>query len=381
MNILMIIFYFPPISGGGAVVAADIANALARGHKVTVLAPNLAWDGPRYMPGIDPGIDQVRVDVPSGNIKIAARMCRAPLIKKGVGLGRERRFDFAFTIFHPFHMAPNAAVEIGRRLGIPVIIKIDDAVYARATSPLKKIQRRIERMLSTRTLGRASGILVANGRIKDLVGKFYNIPEERISIMPNGIDTGMFHTNAEKRPKTVVFSGGMYNHRGVDVLLNAAPAVIEKIPDARFVLLGEGPELAGLKKLAGDLGIGGSVEFAGWIPREAVAGRLADASVGIGPLRSTAVTRGALPIKALEYMAASLPVLGLKDTLPVDILEDGRNGYFVDGSEDLAARIILLLEDGKERDRMGKRSREISLKYDWSVVAKKIISEYECLGT
>ncbi len=381
MDILVVVFHFPPMSGGGAVVAADIANALAVDHKVTVLAPNLAWDGPRYMPGIDPRIDQVRADVPSGNIKIAARRCKGPLIKKGIELGREQKFDFVFTIFHPFHMVPNAAVEIGRRLGIPVIIKIDDAVYARATSPLKKIQRRIERMLSTRTLGRASGILVANDKIRDLVSRFYNIPGERISIMPNGIDAGMFHANAEKRPGIVVFSGGMYNHRGVDVLLNAAPAVIEKIPDARFVLLGEGPELAGLKKLAGDLGIGRSVEFAGWIPREAVAGRLAEASVGIGPLRSTAVTRGALPIKVLEYMGASLPVLGLRDTLPGDVLEDGRSGYFVDDSKDLAARIILLLGDGKERDGMGKRSREISLGYDWKLVAKKIISEYENLGT
>ena len=131
MNILFVVFHFPPISGGGVIVAVDIANSLAKiGHDVSVLTPNLEWDGPKYEPEVDSKVDIIRVNVPSkNNLKVAARRCKSPLIEKGIELGRNKKFDFIFTIFHPFHMAPNAAVSIGEKLEIPVIVKIDDAVY------------------------------------------------------------------------------------------------------------------------------------------------------------------------------------------------------------------------------------------------------------
>ena len=59
----------------------------------------------------------------------------------------------------------------------------------------------------------------------------------------------------------ILFSGVMYNHRGIDVLLNAAPTVIKKIPEVKFVLLGDGPELDNLKKIAENLKIEKNIEF------------------------------------------------------------------------------------------------------------------------
>ena len=54
MNILAIFFHFPPISGGGVIVAVDIVNSLAKnGHEITVLTPNLEWNGPKYEPEIN----------------------------------------------------------------------------------------------------------------------------------------------------------------------------------------------------------------------------------------------------------------------------------------------------------------------------------------
>ena len=170
MNILFVVFHFPPISGGGVIVAVDIANSLAKiGHEVSVLTPNLEWDGPKYEPKVDSKVDIIRVNVPSkNNLKIAARRCKSPLIEKGIELGRNKKFDFIFTIFHPFHMAPNAAVSIGEKLGIPVIVKIDDAVYEKSTG-LKSIQRRVEKLLSAKTLNKSSKILVANNETKEIV--------------------------------------------------------------------------------------------------------------------------------------------------------------------------------------------------------------------
>ena len=378
MNILFVVFHFPPISGGGVIVAVDIANSLAKiGHDVSVLTPNLEWDGPKYEPKVDSKVDIIRVNVPSkNNLKVAARRCKSPLIEKGIELGRNKKFDFIFTIFHPFHMAPNAAVSIGEKLGIPVIVKIDDAVYEKSTG-LKSIQRKVEKILSAKTLNKSSKILVANNETKEIVNEFYDVSPEKIEIMPNGIDTKIFHTNVVKKSKMILFSGVMYNHRGIDVLLNAAPTVIKKIPEVKFVLLGDGPELDNLKKIAENLKIEKNIEFKGWIKRDEVMNYLADASIAIGPLRSTTVTKNALPIKVLEYMASSLPILSQKDTLANDVLVDDENGYSVTDPEDLATKIIHILENNEKRIKMGTKSYEMSLKFDWENVAKKILTEYD----
>ena len=378
MNILFVVFHFPPISGGGVIVAVDIANSLAKiGHDVSVLTPNLEWDGPKYEPEVDSKVDIIRVNVPSkNNLKVAARRCKSPLIEKGIELGRNKKFDFIFTIFHPFHMAPNAAVSIGEKLEIPVIVKIDDAVYEKSTG-LKSIQRKVEKILSAKTLNKSSKILVANNETKEIVNEFYDVSPEKIEIMPNGIDTKIFHTSVIKKSKMILFSGVMYNHRGIDVLLNAAPTVIKKIPEVKFVLLGDGPELDNLKKIAENLKIEKNIEFKGWIKRDEVMNYLADASIAIGPLRSTTVTKNALPIKVLEYMASSLPILSQKNTLANDVLVDDENGYSVTDPEDLATKIIHILENNEKRIKMGTKSYEMSLKFDWENVAKKILTEYD----
>ena len=104
---------------------------------------------------------------------------------------------------------------------------------------------------------------------------------------------------------------------------------------------------------------------------------LADASIAIGPLRSTTVTKNALPIKVLEYMASSLPILSQKNTLANDVLVDDENGYSVTDPEDLATKIIHILENNEKRIKMGTKSYEMSLKFDWENVAKKILTEYD----
>ena len=84
------------------------------------------------------------------------------------------------------------------------------------------------------------------------------------------------------------------------MLLEAIPKIIRKIPDAKFILLGNGNELEKLKEIVLEKNLENSVEFKGWIEREKIPENISDASIGIGPLRLTDVTSRALPIKVLE---------------------------------------------------------------------------------
>ena len=376
MKILVPVFHFPPISGGGVVVITDIINKFAElGNEVTVITPDLYWNGEQFNPEINSKIKIIRTETPSRTkIKVAARRCQSNIKNKSIEVGKLNQFDFIFTIFHPFHLVPKAAVEAAKKLDIPSIVKVDDAIYEKS-SGIKSLQRKIEKMINGKTLRAGTKILVSNNETKKIIIDEYNVIQEKISIVPNGVDLSMFNITKKKNPKKVVFAGAMYYHRGLDVLLETIPLVIEKIPDAKFVLLGSGTEMDKLKEIVSKNKLDNSVEFKGWIKREKIPENIADASIGIGPLRLTEVTSRALPIKVLEYMAVSLPLIAQKGTLPNDFLENEKNGFFIENHIELAEKIILLLNEPKKVQNMGAHSLKLVQKFSWDQVVDSVINE------
>ena len=143
------VFHFPPISGGGVVVITDIINKFVEsGNDVTVITPDIEWNGEQYDPKIDSKIRVIRTETPSkSRIKVAARRCQANMKKRAIELGKHQKFDFVFSIFHPFHLVPKAAVEVAKELQIPSIVKIDDAIYEKSTG-IKSIQRKVEKIIN-----------------------------------------------------------------------------------------------------------------------------------------------------------------------------------------------------------------------------------------
>jgi len=375
------VFHFPPISGGGVVVIVELANKFAElGHDVTILTPDLEWKGDKYEPELNKKIVVEKVSTPSrSNLKIAARRCHDNMRKKGIELGKQNNYDFILSIFHPFHLVPKAAVECGKEIQKPVLIKVDDAIYEKAKG-IKKIQRKIEQMYNSKTLQNADKVLVMNDFTKKIVNEYYSVSDSRISIVTNGTDLEKFY-NSRENNKRIIFSGAMYHHRGVDVLLDCASKVIDEINDVEFLLLGDGPEMTKLQEFVSKNNLSKNIIFKGWVQREEIPEFLAKSSIGIGPLRSTDVTKGALPIKVLEYMASSLPILAIKGTLPEDILKNGNNGYVIENSEELAQKIIHILKNNDLRDQMGKNSNEMVQKFDWKNVVESIIDEYQSINS
>ena len=210
MNILFMVFRFPPHKGGSVIVGTEIANNLAMmGHKITVLTPNLDLVGEKYSPKIHENVNVIHVKTPSKtNLKIAARRCKSNLENEGMNISKKIQFDFIFTIFHPFHLVPNAAIACGKKLDIPVIVKIDDAIYDKSTG-LKTIQRKIEKMISSRALKNASKVLVVNENTKKIMNTYYNVPFGKLEIIPNGVDLKFFKTVKKQNNKMGIERRGL----------------------------------------------------------------------------------------------------------------------------------------------------------------------------
>ena len=94
------------------------------------------------------------------------------------------------------------------------------------------------------------------------------VPEDRILVVGNGVDTDVFTTEGEREDlgdPYFAYTGTMSEWQGADVFVRALKAVRETHPTARFVVLGQGSELPALKRLAEDL-VPGAVDFRGVVP-------------------------------------------------------------------------------------------------------------------
>src|SRR5690606_7448572 len=103
--------------------------------------------------------------------------------------------------------------------------------------------------------------------------------------------------------KVLGFIGSFYGYEGLDLLLDAMPQVLAKLPDARLLLVGGGPQQAALASQAARLGIGDRVIFTGRVPHERVPAYSSLVDVFVFPRKSMRLTELVTPLKPLEAMA------------------------------------------------------------------------------
>lgn len=183
------------------------------------------------------------------------------------------------------------------------------------------------------------------------------IPLAKIEVIPNGVASD--GPPAWKRRASAPVVGLVANLdrpvKRVDLFLDAAQLVHAALPDARFVIAGDGhlrPELAAR---AEGLGIAASVQFLGSV--EHVAREIRRFDVGVMCSDSEGLSNA-----ILEYMAAGVPTVARAVGGNADVVIDGETGRLVtgDGPEDLARAILEVLRDEPGRERMGAMAWSIA---------------------
>ena len=138
------------------------------------------------------------------------------------------------------------------------------------------------------------------------------------------------------------------------MFLRAAARVRVAVPDAAFVIAGEGKLMPGLRELAAQLGLEGDVFFIGRCERVAELLSVSD----VCALSSTAE---GFSNAILEYMAAARPVVVTDVGGAREAVIEGETGYFVAAGDDeqMAVRMIELLRDPKRARAMGEHGRSV----------------------
>jgi glycosyltransferase involved in cell wall biosynthesis len=165
------------------------------------------------------------------------------------------------------------------------------------------------------------------------------------------------------------------HHKGLQHLLRAVNEVRKAVPDVRFVIVGQGPAEGGVRALASELGLDGTVTFTGF--REDAL-RIA-AAFDLFVLSS--LYEG-LSIALVEAMALSRPVVVTRVGGLPEVVEDGRQGILVEPADPqaLAAGIVTLLGDPDRREEMGRAGRRRAADLDVRKAIRRAERVYEELA-
>ena len=187
------------------------------------------------------------------------------------------------------------------------------------------------------------------------------------TVIPNAVDHRRFRPDVDvswvrerlKIPPDVpvaLLVGRIVPHKGIEHFIEAARFV----PDAQFLIAGEGSLLGAMKRFAASMGVAERVRFLGRVSDENLPKVYAACDVFVLPSVSRLEAFG---IVALEAMATAKPVIVADIPGVREVIEDGREGLVADAvnPQDLADKIRRLLGDPEARRAMGQRARETVL--------------------
>ena len=176
--------------------------------------------------------------------------------------------------------------------------------------------------------------------------------------------------------KVLVSVGRLVHRKGQDFLIESMPKILEQVPDAHLLLVGQGPYRQHLEKLVTKHSLQNNISFIGRIGYKDLPGYICVGDVFAMPSRSrfAGLEVEGLGIVYLEASACGLPVIAGASGGAPDAVIEGVTGFVVDGTdaEQIANRAIQLLLDEKLRISMGSAGRVwIEKEWRWQIWAAK----------
>lgn len=299
----------------------------------------------------------------------------SPHVKKKLNsLLDDRAFDLVVCDFL------DAAINLPRDMKVPAVLfqhNVESEIWRRhaatEVNPAKRLiyQLEFKKMLryERETLRGFQHAIAVSDHDAKLMRQW--IDSARVTVVPTGVDVQQYRPESADREtdSVVTFVGAMDwepNIDAVEFFRNEIwDSVIERIPEARFCIVGRNPGRR-IQNLASS-----SIEVTGRV--KSVVDYLRKASVVVVPLRIGGGTR----LKIYEAMAAGKAVVSTTVGAEGLDVHPGHDIVIADDPRSFADAIVALLKDGKLRRSYQQAAAENASKHDWSVIATKFSNVIE----
>jgi len=328
-----------------------------------------------------------------------------PMQKKQTGLARYvfeygTFFSWAFalvSLLHPrrrydvvyVHNMPNFLVFAGlvpKVCGAKIVLDIHDpAVELLAAIRGRDLSLWVQRLASAEeqvSMSFSDTLITVNEPMRRRLAAISSRPAAVVMNLP---DPGLFAPLEESRDRGswdwIVYSGSIAHRFGLDLAVRALSMLANDFPSLRFRVIGEGPALESVARLAEDLGVADRVEYRGYIPNDQIPDLLSDAAAGISPAREGAFGSLVFSMKVAEYVALGLPVICSGIATMRHYFSDDELLFFEpEDAEDLARAIRDLLTDPVAAGERVIRSRTKLDKLDWPAQKETLVETVEALA-
>lgn len=232
-------------------------------------------------------------------------------------------------------------------------------------------------LLEKYALKNISEIIVCSPQMEYLIRGMTN---SRIHVIPNGIDIEHFNKSQMNYPichPSIFFVGMLKKVKGVEILLKAMQIVLNRISKAHLYIAGTGPQESELKKIAEKLNIMNNVTFLGFVSEDYKYSLYKSTDISVFP--SLYEPFG---IVLLEAMVCGKAVVASNVGGIPSIVDNGNTGLLFESgnSQELAQKIILLLEDKNLRERLGENGLKKAQQFKWENIAIKTFDLYKYLN-
>jgi glycosyltransferase involved in cell wall biosynthesis len=222
---------------------------------------------------------------------------------------------------------------------------------------------------------RASDAVVVPSRYLAEILAGYAVPTE---VVANVIDAAALRFRYRRviHPR-LVCTRNFESRYAVDLVVHAFAEIKKEMPSARLLLAGRGPEEATIRKLVGDLGLVGEVEFCGAVPRDGIGEVLDRADIFVNASRIDN-----MPVSILEAFAAGLPVVSAASGGIPYLVEHERTGLLSEVGDvpALTQNVRRVISNQALARRLAGNAFEESSRYRWPAIRAEWLRTYRALA-
>jgi glycosyltransferase involved in cell wall biosynthesis len=388
MKALVVIFEeLVPISGGGTPRTFNIVRSLAeQGHEVYVAASF----------GVDE--EDAKRELGAAGILSLAGVSR-------MDPGKMRKYAVTYPInilrvaAYAWHLGPDVilthntaagfAALLGKlfRPGTVTVCDLTDLLFEYLDDyqgSWLKLAAAAGRWMERTSVRRSDRIITISGAMRDILVRDYGARSERVDIVHDGVDTRVFYrqeagdlrqVHARDAEHVLVFHGVIDPQDGPELLIEAAPAILEQHPKTCFWMVGDGTAVPDLQARARAAGLSDRFYFSGWVLQADVARYISASDLGLVILPDVLSARGRVTLKEFEYWACGVPaILPRLPALQEVVGDEAASLFYTPGdANDFAAKVNILLGDDERRREMGRvGQRRVEEKFEWQALTGEI---------
>jgi glycosyltransferase involved in cell wall biosynthesis len=375
ISILLICQTYPPVIGGSEIEAQRVCEALiARGHRVQVVCA-----GGDPMPAVRDWIDPkgIQVRLYGGRWRGKMRDRVFALRVAGMLIRERKNYDIVYFLMQGLHLA--VGLPIVRLLHKPVVAKIA------GSGVLPLMNKSVVGRFELECLQRVQRLMILNdGMRQEAID--HGLSANQLMWMPNPVDTDEFAPGSKGERSdlrsrfdvplaapVVLYCGRLAPEKALGSLLDAFAIVLQRLPEARLVLVGDGSSRSQLEQQALQLGIHANVRFTGAVHPSQVSSwlKIADVFALVSPSEG-------FPCAVAEALSAGLPCVVSNIPANRQLIKPEEHGLLVPvgNATAIAEAIERILTDGPGRVRMGQAARKCIVD---NYGTSKIADRYETL--